>query len=857
MMPPGFPMLLAEETSRTVFEFGRYQSNLDLILPLAAFVAMVVFVRLMYVRDCADLGRAFSWLLTGLRTAVLLGLLLVYLQPQLRTEREIIRNSRVVVLVDTSLSMAHNDHESPSVPSVGSRAQEIQAALADSSLLNRLRDTHEVVIGRFDVETSRVIELGKSDPEVLAASDQNPGGDTASSDTASSDPDTSSADSNSADANDADSDSVEPGVDGPSQNDPRQIDWATLLEPRGPETRLGATLRQWMIDERSAPLAGLIVISDGGQNAGIGPQAAIKLAREADVPIYTIGIGSADQPINARIVDLVAPARAYPSDQFVVEATVQAQRVTDPSLVVELYSQEATAPDTPADGAEPQLEDSQQVTLEESGKILPVRFEMTPDELGGRILTLRLKVPEGDTNPADNQETTYVEIVDHKSRVLLMAGGPGREYRFLRSMLFRDDTTQVDVLLQTAQEGISQDADEVLDQFPSMSAELYEYDAIVAVDPDWAALGADQIDLLERWVAEQAGGLVVIAGPIHTKRWIQEPRASKIRNLYPVEFRRHTTLPLDAQYGATEPWPIEFTPEGIQADFLHLEDSPVMSQRAWATFEGVYGFFDVAGPKPAATVYGRFGDPTAGDSEGQPLFLAGQIYGSGRVFYLASAEMWRLRGLEEAYFDRFYTKLIRHVSQRRLLRGSTRGAIFVEDNAPSYDLGQTISLHAQLTDAQYNPLDTTGVEVQMLLPDRSIENVMLRPNVTRLGSYTGQFAARQQGTYRVELPVPESDEVLSLSIRVNVPNLESENLQRNDPLLARIADETSGQYYVGLDAALTPNEAPAVVAQLRDASETLPLTDTPHPLWDNQWVMLGLCGVLCVEWLLRRLARLA
>ena len=83
--------------------------------------------------------------------------------------------------------------------------------------------------------------------------------------------------------------------------------------------------------------------------------------------------------------------------------------------------------------------------------------------------------------------------------------------------------------------------------------------------------------------------------------------------------------------------------------------------------------------------------------------MAGQFYGAGRVFYLGSGEMWRLRALDDRYFEQFYTKLIRHVSQGRLLLGSSRGMLLVDRDR--YLLGNTVVVRGQLSDAQFEPLD--------------------------------------------------------------------------------------------------------------------------------------------------------
>ena len=62
----------------------------------------------------------------------------------------------------------------------------------------------------------------------------------------------------------------------------------------------------------------------------------------------------------------------------------------------------------------------------------------------------------------------------------------------------------------------------------------------------------------------------------------------------------------------------------------------------------MFGYYGVRGAKPGATVYGRYSDPEAGSGDERPVYMAGQFYGAGRVFYLGSGEMWRLRALTTA-----------------------------------------------------------------------------------------------------------------------------------------------------------------------------------------------------------------
>ena len=88
--------LFAEEgTLRVTFEWGAIRSNADWVLPIAVCLALMLFARAMYRRDAVELPRALGWLLAALRTAVFLALLVVYLQPQWRTQREVVRLSLI------------------------------------------------------------------------------------------------------------------------------------------------------------------------------------------------------------------------------------------------------------------------------------------------------------------------------------------------------------------------------------------------------------------------------------------------------------------------------------------------------------------------------------------------------------------------------------------------------------------------------------------------------------------------------------------------------------------------------------------------------------------------------------------
>ena len=358
------------------------------------------------------------------------------------------------------------------------------------------------------------------------------------------------------------------------------------------------------------------------------------------------------------------------------------------------------------------------------------------------------------------------------------------------------------------------------------------------------------------------------------------PGAGKVRALYPVEFPRYGSITEASGYGSREPCRLDFTRDYDEAPFLWLDDSDETNQRAWRRFfagsddaakkaegggssadsgtgGGMFGCLPVRRSKPAAKVYARLVDPKA-DEGGAPIFMAGQFYGCGRVFYLGSGEMWRLRAVSEGYFDRFYTRLVRHVAQERLLRQSKRGSLTVDKE--QYVLGSTVEIRAQLTNAQAQPLAAEKVSIQAVRPDGSIQPLVLSADVDRPGIFAGQFTVLQEGAYRLQLPLPESAEPpISRRLQVIMPNLEQETLQRNEPLLRQLADGLKdiqgrklceGKYYDSLAAAFGPTTAAAppptdpLLAHLHGEPRTLTIEEGLDQLWERTW--LGwLIGAVC------------
>jgi FtsH-binding integral membrane protein len=924
--------LIADTSTRTYYELARLNvlnQWWHWLVLAAVLIGLMAIVYLTYQRDTSGFPRALRWLLTGLRIAAFVGLFVFFLQLEKRIEHKVVKNSRAVILVDTSQSMGLDDVTGADGQST-TRIQQVVETLADQQLVDNLRQQHDVVVYRFDQgdRPAQIASLPRQGNATEQATEQAAINSTAAAtakklaqvglafvglalvaillhlffkaaftsaegeswallvavfagiigavtlavgnlrypeyglQVAFGEPrlvDTATVDNNGS------------GPSSPAMVEPTVIDWSEQLKPSGVETRLGDAISYLVEHERGGPLAGIVVVTDGNQNAGIDTRESVASAQAASIQLFPIGAGSPDRPASIRVVDVEAPARVYPADMFTIKTFLQSFGWKGRNVKVQLFSRKPARSNEPAPAET--LVDEILAELGNDGEPVPVKFELTPTELGKYEYVVRATAPGNSTiKQRDLEKVASVQVVDRKNKVLLLAGGPTREYRFVRVLCYRDKETIVDVHLQGALPGMAQEADQILEEFPSSPEELFEYDCIVAFDPDWQQLSEEQIELIDRWLSEKAGGMICVAGPVYTPEWTTLTRGRRgiqlVKGFYPVSFFRRSTGQLTRGKNATtQAWPVEFTDAGRQARQLWLDDDGNLSQQRWSDFSGVYSYFPVRAAKPGATVYGSFSNPQTSIDNQLPVYMAGHFYGAGRVFYLGSGEMWRLRAVDPEMFGSFYTKLIRYVSEGRLLRDSSRGLLLVSKDRSI--LGETIIVRASLTDEQFQPLVQQEVAATLISPNGNRQPFKLQhvsstgqlDDTSKDGSYSSQFTALQEGDYRIELPIPNSEQldVLTRTVRVRVPDREVETPQRNDALLNELATATGGVYFPDLNQAASAAAAGLVAALVPQDQETY-IPGTPDRAFQQRlmtWLMGLICGALCVEWTIRRLNKLA
>ncbi len=822
---PSFSILAAEETGAfRAIEYNLPEKPWEWAVYVGGFALLALLGLRVALKDSISLHGFWRVWLIALRVAVLAGIVVIALNPQERTQKLAFRPSHVALLVDRSLSMQLPEKArttNSAAEDQRSRSAAVLELLAESDLVDTLRRNHTVSVYSFDAALHGPhAVLRSNDPRVRRGepAESSPNSDEAGGDAAADDlPDT-------------------------------VVDWNPITEPVGVETRLGESLIELIRTVSGRSLSGVVVIGDGASNSGVDPESAIEQARIAKARIVTVGVGSTQQQANLLIANLQAPSDVHVGDGFEISAFIQAQGMAGNEIVVELLGQPAGT-----DG-EPEILGTREAVMGEDGIPVKVSFEQLQNQAGEWEYFARTKARQRvlELSETDNERRKSINVVDRKTKVLLFAGGPMRDYRFVRNMLYRHSAIQTDVWLQSsdAAGAISQESNQLLTAFPATKEELFGYDVLVAFDPDWRELSVDQQELLKEWVFAQAGGLILIAGDVFTPMTAELDQLEGIRELYPVVLNSFV-MNFGGDQNATQAWPFEFTREGRESGFLQITDDPLTSAAVWQEFTGIYACYPTSGSKAGTTIYARYSDPRSQSSDGLPILLAAQYYGAGRVMYLGSPEMWRLRAIDEEHFDRFWTKTIRESGQARLKRGNNRGTLLLERS--QYLLGQTVRVRAQVLDAQFEPLSANSVVADVFDSNGRpmTPPLTMQQDASRAGQFVGSFRVSTPGVWRLELPIPQSAERLVEKVEVGLPNLETDNARQNAQLLRLIGEVTSGAYFPIAEAAA------GIPSRLPDMGEEFQIDQQLRTLWDREWLMYLLITLLSVEWLTRKLLKLA
>jgi hypothetical protein len=780
------------------FELGNLPRGDSGLLAVGCAVGLVMLTLWLYRRE----GAASRWRkagLAGLRLLAYACVLFVLLEPRLAIDIERTVEGHTVVLWDTSLSMDIPDkYRDPELAAAMAEA----AGIDDPDLLKaeRRADLAWRIVARADLLPG----LAERNKLLVYAFD------------------------------------AEPRRLGESpQADPRSL--PEELTPQGPATDLAMAVRKALEETGGRTVAAMVVVTDGGLNKGEGEQGVIAALERRGIPFYAIGIGDPTPPKNLAVVELSAEERVVLGDPMVIEGAVQGRGYAGQTVDVELTVE-------PAAGGEPTLLERRPVVFPEADdEKVPLTFRHAPAEKGDYVFRLRLPEREEEPRTDDNEEARTVTVTDDKTRVLIIAGSPSFEYHFLKQRLIREKTAVLSCWLQSADPRFPQDGNEPIEAMPTTQDELQAFDLVMLLDPNPEGFDAVVAETYKSFVADYKGGLLFLPGPTYAAELFQRPDLKPLRDLLPV-------IPgeaLEAKGSANERWPLKATVDGADHPASRLHPDRERSASLWSRLPGMFSSYPVEREKAGATVLVRHEDPaTLTERGGRPL-LVSHFFDGGPVVWQGAAETWRWRSVGEKVYDRYWVSLLRFLIQGRLAGGRKR--LELTTDKEEYVVGEAIRLRAHAYDRGYSPLDVASLDAVVRAGGEEttleLEPVSKR---TQPGWYQATFFPPGKGTVEFSMRLPDDDpgaKPATKGVTVALPALEYADPRLDEELLASIASATSG-------ALVAPAEVSALAERIESKEETLVVAGSPILLWDRWATILFVCGLLGIEWTIRKRSRM-
>jgi hypothetical protein len=595
----------------------------------------------------------------------------------------------------------------------------------------------------------------------------------------------------------------------------------TLLaaEPKARATRLGSALQEVVDRSAGQPIAGILVLTDGISNDGLEPLPVAQRLGERNIPVYPVALGQATAP-DAAVRRLIAPDVVFHRDKVPIRVQVASGGYGNrtANLSVTIDGQEVAG---------------RAVNL--SGKVQFEEILFIPEAKSGQAtLEVSITPMPGEMNTANNKASKTIRVVSEKIKVLYVEGKPRWEYRYLRQVLLRDPRMDVKFLLTEGDRDQALASDLYLSDFPEDAAKAFAFDLVILGDVPASYFSQAQMARMEELVQKRGGSFLMLAGQQNAPlTYIGSP----IANMLPVRLRSEGYQTVDDAL-------CPVIAEGAADSAIMTLDMPrERNQELWGRVHPMFRLPVLDGAKPGATVLATV-SRGLGRGEAYPL-IAWHRYGSGKVLFVGTDQLWRLRlKTGDKFHARFWGQAIQFLTLSRLLGESKR--IQIAADRPDYMTGQRVAVSVNVLDETYEPVKgpSYSVYLERTSPTRQSSLIRLDPVPHMAGLYQGFITPDQPGRYEIRAPGGDPAIANTAEFSVKAADLESIERATQEELLRNMADSSGGQCF-------TVRDLPKLVETIAGEQRTS-VVRRERELWDLPLAFAAFLALVAVEWFLRR-----
>jgi uncharacterized membrane protein len=588
----------------------------------------------------------------------------------------------------------------------------------------------------------------------------------------------------------------------------------------GSQTRIGDAITNIVQHAASLPLAGIVLVSDGAENADSLTEEKLAEIASYGVPIHTVGVGP-EIVRNDLELERVEVPRSAPAGASIT-ATLGIRHEGIENARVRVYDRDA-------------LIASREIKLDVAAGTTQVELELPAGSPGARELRFSLDEAEGETNVVNNQRTRVIEVPAERRNILYVEGEPRWEFKFLRRAATADRALRLASLVRTTpnkhyRQGVSS-PEELRDGFPSKAEDLFAYDAIIVGSYEASNLSAEQHKLLAEFVDRRGGSVLMLAGRfgLSAGGWHNTALAQTLPVRLP-EATDNGVVRRDIR--------VALTSYGGEAPITRLDADARRNAERWRSLPPLADHQHLGRLKPGAIVLLDAETP-----RGRAPLLAWQHYGRGATYVLGTASTlrWQMRLPPEDQTHELFWRQLLHA-----LVAHSPPQVSLESEHSTYDDERAVRFTADIRDARFEPVNDAQVEL-MIAPEHGAPfSQPMQPSGQNDGRYVATIDAATAGVYRASIVARRGQEELGRAFTHIVRTqgvAERFATHQHRAVLERIADMTGGRYW-------TLNELDGLAAAI-PYSKAGVLERLTLDLWNLPIVFLALLVLKLTEWAIR------
>lgn len=563
---------------------------------------------------------------------------------------------------------------------------------------------------------------------------------------------------------------------------------ADSLYFKNDETNLSAALDDIYNQYYGRNIGALVLLTDGNYNQGSQPTFVVD--KFNNVPFYTIGVGDTVQKTDQLIDNVVANDIAFLDNAFPIEVTIKGVKLAGKEFTVSLLE----------NGKEIDKSTFSHADVVQS--ITKIKFTVDASQIGMQEYTIQLSNDENEFNIANNTARIYVEVLDARSEILLLAEGITPDFGAIKQALVSEQNLSIDVM--------------TINTLISENADLSKFDLII-----WHNPGASRkLDVFER-IRRLKKPFWYITGP----------------KTQQVIFDRLALAPNISVTGQYDDSGIAYNE---QFNLFELSRETIKAINEFPPLRVHYTKFNF--PKSSAVL----GFQKVGNiAKPEPLFFFGKQTEKYAVTFGEGLWNWRLGNFQHTNSHESFNELIQKSVQYLILK-ENKSRLRVSFPR-KLSVGTNTIVNARFYNKSYEPITDPTINFRLMKKNGDeFEYSFLALDEF----YQLDLGRLSFGRYDWVADVEYDGEIFQKkgSFAVEEVRVESQSTRADHQLLMQMAANRDGAFY-------KLSERDAIIKDIENREDINPIayeTSTYEKLINNAWWFVLLIAIFSAEWVLRR-----